>query len=61
MVDAGTARPHGSPARVHLMPAPPSPTGNILDFRHSSRLMADSYRLTRRWLAEAQPAATAAA
>ena len=62
MVDAGTARrPQGSPARVHLMPAPPSPTGNILDFRHSSQLMAESYRLTRRWLAEAQPAATAAA
>ena len=62
MVDAGTARhPQGSPARVHLMPAPTSPTSNILDFRHSSQLMAESYRLTRRWLAEAQPAATAAA
>jgi NTE family protein len=62
VADAGTARhPQGSPARVHLMPAAPSPTGNILDFRHSSQLMAESYRLTRRWLAEAQPAATAAA
>ena len=62
MVDAGTAgHPQGSPARVHLMPAPPSPTGNILDFRHSSQLMAESYQLTRRWLAEAEPAATAAA
>jgi NTE family protein len=62
MVDAGTARhPHGALARVHLMPAPPSPTDNILDFRHSSELIAESYRLTRRWLAEAQPAATAAA
>jgi NTE family protein len=61
-VDAGTPpHPQGSPARVHLMPAPPSPTGNILDFRHSSQLMAESYRLTQRWLAEAQPAATAAA
>jgi NTE family protein len=62
MVDAGTARrPQGSPARVHLMPAPPSPTGNILDFRHSSELMAESYRLTRRWMAQARPAATPAA
>jgi NTE family protein len=61
-VDARTARfVQDSAARVHLMPAPPSPTGNILDFRYSSQLMAESYRLTRRWLAEAKPAATAAA
>ncbi len=45
----------------HLMPAPTSPTDNILDFRCSSQLMAESYRLTRRWVAKAQPAATAAA
>jgi hypothetical protein len=43
------------------MPAPPSPTGNILDFRHSSQLIADSYQLTRRWLAEVHPAAATAA
>jgi NTE family protein len=62
MVDAGTARLlEGSPTRVHLMPAPSSPTGNILDFRHSSQLIAESYRLTRRWLGEAQPPVTAAA
>jgi NTE family protein len=62
VVDTRTAPlPQGSPARVHLMPAPSSPTGNILDFRHSSQLIAESYRLTRRWLAEAEPAATAAA
>lgn len=48
-------------ARVHLVPAPASPTRNILDFRHSSRLMAESYRLTRRWLAEARPTTIAAA
>jgi NTE family protein len=62
MADAGTARhPQHSPVRVHLIPAPQSPTGNILDFRHSSQLMAESYQLTRRWLAEAQPAAAPAA
>jgi NTE family protein len=61
-VDATIADdPQGSPARVHLVPAPPSPTSNILDFRHSSQLIAESYRLTRRWLAEAKPAAIAAA
>jgi NTE family protein len=62
MVDARTAHhPQGSPARVQLVPAPPSPTGNILNFRHSSQLIDESYQLTRRWLAQAQPAATAAA
>jgi NTE family protein len=62
MVDAETPpRPRRSPARVQLMPAPTSPTADILDFRHSSQLMAESYRLARRWLAQAQRAATAAA
>ncbi len=62
MVDAGAGHhPQGSPIQVHFMPAPTSRTGNILDFRHSAQLMADSYRLTRRWLAECQPRATAAA
>jgi NTE family protein len=62
MAGAGTARhPRGSRARVHLMPAPTSPTSNILDFRHSSQLMTESYSLTRRWLAETPPAAIAAA
>jgi NTE family protein len=61
-VDVGSAHHSlGSPARVQHIPAPPSPTSNILDFRHSSQLMAESYRLTRRWLTEAEPAATAAA
>jgi NTE family protein len=59
---AGTApHPQGSPARVRLIPAPASPTGNILDFRHSSQLMAESYQLTRQWLAQAEPVATVAA
>jgi NTE family protein len=62
MVDAGTAHhSQGSPARVHLMPSPPSPTSNILDFRHSSQLIAEAYLLTRRWLAEVKPEDTAAA
>ncbi len=61
-VPAGTA-PHSqcSPARVHLIPAPTSPAGNILDFRYSAQLMAESYQLTRQWLAQAEPVATAAA
>jgi NTE family protein len=62
MVDAVTPpHPRRSPARVQLMPAPTSPTANILDFRHSSQLIAESYRLSRQWLAQAQRAATAAA
>jgi NTE family protein len=62
LVDAVTPpHPPRSPARVHLVPAPSSPTANILDFRHSSQLMAESYRLSRQWLAQAQRAATAAA
>jgi hypothetical protein len=37
-------------ARVPVLPAALSPTGNVLDFRHSVRLISESYRLTRRWL-----------
>jgi hypothetical protein len=48
-------------ARVHLVPAPVSPTGNILDFRHSAYLLAEGYRLTRQWLAQAPSVAIAAA
>jgi hypothetical protein len=62
MADAGAAhQSKGASVRVHLMPAPLSPTRNILDFRHSSQLMAESFQLTRRWLAEARPAVTYAA
>ena len=61
MLDVQTARHPQSPlGRVHLLPGPPSPTGNILDFRHSDQLIGDSYHLTRQWLAEVQPGATAA-
>jgi NTE family protein len=62
MVDAATAHhSQGSPARVYLIPSPPSPTSNILEFRHSSELIAEAYQLARRWLADGKPAATAAA
>jgi predicted acylesterase/phospholipase RssA len=61
LLDAGTARHHQGPqASVHFIPSPPSPTSNILDFRHTSHLMAESYRLTRQWLAQIPPEATAA-
>jgi hypothetical protein len=61
MLDVQTARHPQSPlGRVHLLPSPPSPTGNILDFRHSDQLIDDSYHLTLQWLAEVQPGATAA-
>jgi hypothetical protein len=62
MVGAGTVgHPKPPPARVQLIPASPSPTTNILDFRHTAQLMAESYRLTRRWLTDAQSEATYAA
>jgi hypothetical protein len=53
--------PEGSAARVHLIPAPLSPTVNILDFQHSSHLISESYQLASQWLAQAAPVATAAA
>jgi NTE family protein len=60
--DVGTAgSPEGSTARVHFIPAPISPTSNILDFRHSSQLISESYQLACQWLAQAAPMATAAA
>jgi NTE family protein len=46
---------------VHLLPAAPSPTANILDFRHTSRFITDSYQLAAQWLAHHQPATPAAA
>jgi NTE family protein len=62
LLDARTTRHgQGPQARVHLIPSPPSSTSNILDFRHTSHLMGESYRLTRQWLAQIRPAATAAA
>jgi NTE family protein len=48
-------------ARVHRLPPAVSPTGNILDFRHGSYLIAESYRLTRQWLTRLQPVNTTAA
>jgi NTE family protein len=51
----------GSPTRVHVVPTPPSPTGNFLDFRHGSLLIAESYRLTRQWIGELEPMNTTAA
>jgi NTE family protein len=61
MVDAGTARhPRlASPGAPHASPYPAQPA--ISSTFGTPHLIAESYHLTRRWLAEARPAATAAA
>ena len=61
VVEPGTrCEPQGLAARVHFIPTPPSPTGNILDFQHSSQLIGHAYDLTRHWLAQVQPEAETA-
>jgi hypothetical protein len=55
-----TPEPHATPGvatRVHPMPAHPAISSTF----GTPHLIAESYRLTRRWLAEARPAVTAAA
>jgi NTE family protein len=45
----------GAHTRVYIAPAPASPTGNFLDFRHAGQLIASSHRLTHEWLNYREP------
>lgn len=60
ILDAATRRDTAAAdGQVHTLPAPISTASNPVDFRDTTRLIAEGYRLTTQWLA-AQGARTAA-